>query len=44
MLTVSDLDKERRKEHMKNYYYKRRNLLKCLINCVVELENVCSSR
>ena len=26
---------------MKNYYYKRKNLLNHLINCVEELENVC---
>ena len=41
---MSDLDQKRRKEFMKNYYYKRKKLLNDLINRAEELENVCSSR
>ena len=40
---MSGADRERKKEHMKNYY-KRINLLNHLINHVEELENVCISR
>ena len=29
---------------MKNYYYKRKNLLNHLNNCVEELENVCLNK
>ena len=38
MLTLEknmlDVDRERKKEYKKNYYYKRKKLLNRLINCV----------
>ena len=37
---MSDESKEREKEYIKNYYYKRKTLLNNLINRVEELENV----
>ena len=37
---MSDEDRERKKSYMRNYYYKRKNLLNHLINHVEELENV----
>ena len=37
---MSEEDRERRKEYMKNYYYKRKDLLIHLINRVEELENI----
>ena len=39
---MSDTDSERRKEYMKNYYYKRKNLLNLnyLINQVGKIEMV----
>ena len=41
---MSDLDRERRKNNMKNYYCKRKNL-NPLINCVIEeLENTSISK
>ena len=36
---MSDVERERRKEYMKNYYYKRKNLMNYLINHAKELEN-----
>ena len=39
-----DVDRERKKECMKNYYYKRRNSLNNLMDHVEELENVCLNR
>ena len=41
---MSDTDRVRRKEYMKNYYYKRINLLSHLVNCIEELENACLSK
>ena len=38
---MSDADRQRKKEYMKNYYYKRKNLLNNLIDHVDKLENVC---
>ena len=38
--TMSEEDRERRKEYMKNYCYKRKDLLIHLINRVEELENI----
>ena len=46
---MSGTDRERKKEYMKNYYYKRKNLFNHLINHVeleirkleLEIENVC---
>ena len=37
---MSETDKERKKEHMKNHH-KRKDLLNYLINRVKELENIC---
>ena len=37
---MSDEDIERKKEYIRNYYYKRKNLLNHLINRIEELENV----
>ena len=39
-----NVDRERNKECMKNYYYKRRNLLNHLMNHVEELKNVYLNR
>ena len=41
---MSDVNREIKKKHMKNYYYKRKNLLNHLINCVEELESVCLNK
>ena len=41
---MSDTDRKRKKEHLKEYYYKRKKLLNHLINCVEELENVCLNK
>ena len=40
---MSDVDRKRRKEYRKSYYYKRKNLLNYLINHVKKLENGCTS-
>ena len=37
---MSDADRERNKEYMKKYYYKRKKLSNHLIHRVEELENV----
>ena len=37
---MSEKERERKKEYMRNYYHKRKNLLNRVINCVEELENV----
>ena len=37
---MSDEDIERKKEYIRNYCYKRKNLLNHLINRIEELENV----
>ena len=39
-IKISDEVSERKKEYVRNYYYKSKNLLNHLINCVEELENV----
>ena len=36
---MSDEDREKKKSYMRNYYYKRKNLLNHLINRVEDLEN-----
>ena len=41
---ISGVDREIRKEYMKNYYHKGINLLNHLINHAEELENVCLSQ
>ena len=38
-IKISDEVSERKKEYVRNYYYKSKNLLNHLINCVEELEN-----
>ena len=37
---MSDADRKREKEYMRNYYYKRKKLSNHLINCIEELENI----
>ena len=37
---MSDKDRERKRENMRNYYYKRKIFLNYLINCIEQLENV----
>ena len=37
---ISDKNRETENEYMRNYYYKSKNLLNHLINCVEKLENV----
>ena len=37
---ISDKNRERENEYMRNYYYKSQNFLNHLLNCVEELENV----
>ena len=41
---MPDTDRERRKEYMKNFYYKRKDLLLYLIYWVNELEDHCISK
>ena len=41
---MPDTDRERRKEYMKNFYYKRKDLLLYLIYWVNELEDNCISK
>ena len=37
---MSEKERGRKKEYMRNHYYERKNLLNHVINCVEELENV----
>ena len=37
---MSEKEGERKKEYMRSYYYKRKNLLNHVINCVQKLENI----
>ena len=37
---MSDVNRERKKEYIKNYYYNRKDLLCQLVNCIEKLENV----
>ena len=39
-INMSDVNRERKKEYIKNYYYNRKDLLCQLVNCIEELENV----
>ena len=41
---MSDLDRERKKEYIKNYNCKIKNLLIHLINCVKESESICLNK
>ena len=40
VLNIKIEEIEKKKEYMKNDYYKRKHLLNHLINCVEELENI----
>ena len=37
---MAEKERERKKDYMRNYCYKRKNLLNHVISCVEELENV----
>ena len=41
---ILDVPRERKKEHMKKYYYKSKHLLNNLINCVEQLEGLSLSK
>ena len=41
---ILDVPRERKKEHMKKYYYKSKHLLNNLINCVEKLEGLSLSK
>ena len=41
---MSHVDIERRKQYIKKYYNKRKNLLNYLANCFKGIENVCINR
>ena len=41
---MSDWDRERKKEFMKNYYYKRKNLFNNIISRIGKLESVSFSK
>ena len=41
---MPDPDRERKKEYMQNYYYKRKNFFNLVINHVKELERVCLNK
>ena len=37
---MTDQDRATKKEYLKNYYHKRKNLLNHLISCVEKLKNI----